>query len=93
MLVASDSRVDWPKKKRERVRDADRHRPFVALINRNDPNHARCLAGVRTLPQAPLSPPGLVSPRRCTCSIGPQATLAKRHYGTGDPRGGFVYLT
>lgn len=28
--------------------------PFVALINRNDPNHARCLAASRHLPQAPL---------------------------------------
>jgi predicted nucleic acid-binding protein len=28
--------------------------PFVALINRNDPNHARCLAAARRLPQGPL---------------------------------------
>jgi uncharacterized protein len=29
--------------------------PLVALINRNDPNHARCLAAVRYLPEEPLT--------------------------------------
>jgi predicted nucleic acid-binding protein len=28
--------------------------PIVALINKNDPNHARCLAAVRNLPLAPM---------------------------------------
>jgi hypothetical protein len=28
--------------------------PLVALINRNDPNHARCLAAARLLPKEPL---------------------------------------
>jgi len=28
--------------------------PFVALINRHDPNHARCLAAGRLLPTEPL---------------------------------------
>ena len=28
--------------------------PIVALINRNDPNHARCLAAARLLPQEAL---------------------------------------
>jgi uncharacterized protein len=28
--------------------------PIVALINRNDPNHGRCLAAARNLPQEPL---------------------------------------
>ena len=28
--------------------------PFVALINRNDPNHALCLAATKQLPAGPL---------------------------------------
>ena len=28
--------------------------PLVALINRNDPNHARCLAAAQRLPNGPL---------------------------------------
>ena len=28
--------------------------PLVALINRNDPNHARCVAATQTLPAEPL---------------------------------------
>ena len=28
--------------------------PFVALINRNDPNHTQCLAAARRLPKEPL---------------------------------------
>ncbi len=28
--------------------------PIVALINRNDPNHVRCLKAVKTLPSSPL---------------------------------------
>jgi hypothetical protein len=28
--------------------------PFVALINRNDPNHAACLAATKALPGGPL---------------------------------------
>ncbi|WP_295888987.1 PIN domain-containing protein [uncultured Thiohalocapsa sp.] len=29
--------------------------PIIALINRNDPNHQRCIVATRTLPAAPLA--------------------------------------
>ena len=58
--------------------------PLAAFINRNDPNHARCLVAARLLPRNPL-----ITSWPCfteaTCCTKQQAMTGRLLYGVGDP--------